>query len=178
MISSTCHCRGRTTRKGRVYKNATQMHFSFTASSFQRPLHHPVGWLTSPLRHSVREVVQVYQYRLSVSGKKLGNKELRDGVKDLIGMSARWSYVNLSRPTAAGVIRSYVNLSEAYGGRRNAITWTCEVPVTSSAQGAQLDDHTISTPTNTALPTAWPTRDQTSLGGAASLNVTHPILPR
>ena len=144
MISSMCHCRSRTTRKKRVYKNVTRVlcqrtsagHstrsrlFCFMASLLQLQLHHFIDWLIRLLRHRVREVIEAYQYRLSVSGLGLCYKKLSDGVKYLVRKFTRLSrkerpagvtrsYVNLSRPTAAGVKKSYVNLSEAYGGRRN-----------------------------------------------------------
>ena len=147
MISFMYHCRSRTTRKMRVYKNVTRVlcqrtsagHstrsrlFCFMASLLQLQLHHFIDWLIRLLLHRVREVIEVieaYQYRLSVSGLGLCDKKLSDGVKYLVRKFTRLSrkerpagvtrsYVNLSRPTAAGVKKSYVNLSEAYGGRRN-----------------------------------------------------------
>ena len=40
---------------------------------------------------SVREVTRAYQYRLSISGTRLGSEKLSDGFKDLVGTSSRWS---------------------------------------------------------------------------------------
>ena len=63
--------------------------------------------LNHPLRHSVREVIQAYQYRLC-------NEKFRDKVKDQVGSS-----IQSREERSVGVTRSHVNLSEAYGGRRN-----------------------------------------------------------